>query len=470
MENNDNSIDLQTVKYLIHIKFVIAGTAEKSDIIGAIFGQTEGLLGDSMDLRELQKTSRIGRIVVKLQYNKAQRKSMGYVIIPSSLDRVETSILAASLETVDRVGPCLAKIQLHKIEDVRSTKRNQIIDRATQILKTWDVEVAPESQNLVEEVVKQARMSSISKWGGLPSGPAVSDSDTVIICEGRADVLNLLKFGFKNAIAIQGTHVPKSIIPLTQKKRTVAFLDGDRGGDLILKELIELAEIDYVARAPRGREVEDLSGKEILKALRNKVSIEQVLKELEGEIDEKGHERPEKEHHRKQKRSKRDKDRHHESENIETEDEEEEEDYGVGIRSSDSLSDLLIKAEDTEYEEEEIEDEESSEETTDFEISKEPELPEEIVALSDTLGSFEAILVSTENTLVKRLPVKDLRDALSEIEPDSEPGVKGVVFDGIITQRLLDVAIDKKLSFIAGARLAEGVKINAEILIYELSD
>ena len=55
MENSDNeSIDLQTIKYLIHIKFVIAGIAEKSDIIGAIFGQTEGLLGDSMDLRELQ--------------------------------------------------------------------------------------------------------------------------------------------------------------------------------------------------------------------------------------------------------------------------------------------------------------------------------------------------------------------------------------------------------------------------------
>ena len=70
MENDDSSIELSTVKYLIHIKFVIAGTAEKSDIIGAIFGQTEGLLGDSMDLRELQKTSRIGRILVKLQYNK----------------------------------------------------------------------------------------------------------------------------------------------------------------------------------------------------------------------------------------------------------------------------------------------------------------------------------------------------------------------------------------------------------------
>jgi DNA primase len=267
---NEEDIDTSTVKYLIHEKFSISGVAERSDIIGALFGQTEGLIGEGLDLRELQKTSRIGRIAVKLQYQKKQRKTTGAIIVPSSLDRVETALLAAALETVDRVGPCVGKINLLKIEDVRESKRRQIITRASRILKSWDTEVAPDSVSVLEEVLKEARISIIQKYGkeDLPSGPGIQDSDNLIIVEGRADVVNLLKHGFRNVIAVQGTNVPSDVIELTRKKVTTAFLDGDHGGDLILKELIHLADLDYVARAPMNREVEELSSKEILKALR----------------------------------------------------------------------------------------------------------------------------------------------------------------------------------------------------------
>lgn len=54
------------------------------------------------------------------------------------------------------------------------------------------------------------------------------------------------------------------------------FIDGDRGGDLILRELSAMAEIDYVARAPDGKEVEEITKKEIHKALRSRVAFEQV--------------------------------------------------------------------------------------------------------------------------------------------------------------------------------------------------
>ena len=91
-----------TTKYLIHIKIDIEGVVEKSDVIGAIFGQTEGLLGDDLDLRDLQRTGRIGRIDVQIEARKGLTK--GAIHITSSLDKAETAILAASLETIERVG------------------------------------------------------------------------------------------------------------------------------------------------------------------------------------------------------------------------------------------------------------------------------------------------------------------------------------------------------------------------------
>ena len=206
----EDALDVSTTKYLIHCKFVINGVAERSDVIGAVFGQTEGLLGEGLDLRELQKTSRIGRITVKLQYDKIKRRTTGNMILPSSLDRVETAVLASSLETVDRVGPCIATVQLIKVEDVRESKRQQIVNRASSILKGWEREVTSESVSIIDEVLRSARTSVIRKYGpeGLPAGPGIEESDSLIVVEGRADILNLLRHGFKNCIAVEGTSIP----------------------------------------------------------------------------------------------------------------------------------------------------------------------------------------------------------------------------------------------------------------------
>jgi DNA primase len=379
-----------------------------------LFGQTEGLIGEGLDLRELQKTSRIGRIAVKLQYQKKQRKTTGTIIVPSSLDRVETALLAAALETVDRVGPCVGKIGLQKIEDVRESKRRQIITRASRILKTWDHEVAPDSVSVLEEVLKEARISIIQKYGkeGLPAGPGIQDSDSLIIAEGRADIVNLLKHGFRNVIAVQGTNVPPDVVELTRKKVTTAFLDGDHGGDLILRELIHLADLDYVARAPQNREVEELSSKELLKALRTKIPIEQVMKEM----------------------------------NITPED--------ISTSEDDS--------------------EQANLETNEIPIivqSKKPKaitnkIPKNFAEIVEKLSEQEAVLLGPNSTVLKEnIPISELRNTILETNE-----IETVIFDGIITQRLLDIAYERGVRTIVGARQHDITKKPAKIDIHTFSE
>jgi DNA primase len=269
----------ETTKYLIHVYLAAEGVVEKSDVIGAIFGQTEGLLGEDLDLRDLQRTGRVGRIDVQITSKKGETR--GEILISSSLDKAETAILAASLETIDRVGPCNARVSIEKIEDIRITKRRKIIDRAKEILLEQFDEGTIDSNELIDIVREYSRIEKVSTVGEekLPAGPNVTDSDAIIVVEGRADVVNLLRFGIKNAVAVEGTKVPATIIQLCESKTATAFLDGDRGGDLILSELLQVAEIDYVAISPRGRSVEEMTRKEIVKALRNKVPVEFVAEQ-----------------------------------------------------------------------------------------------------------------------------------------------------------------------------------------------
>jgi len=285
-------------KYIIKAEIRANGIVEKPDVIGAIFGQTEGLLGPDLELRELQKSGRIGRIEVKLETKNG--KVRGIIEIPSSMDKAETAIIAAAIETIDRVGPCEAEIRVIAVEDVREKKRAYVADRAKEILKNMLMR-APDSQELVEAVAEAVRQAEITEYGPekLPAGPAIDSSEEIIVVEGRADVLNLLKYGFKNVIGMGGAKVPKTIIELSKSKTVTLFVDGDRGGDIIVKEALMAADIDYVARAPPGKEVEELSKKEIHKALRARESVEQVRtalgikKEEAAEVREKHEERRE---------------------------------------------------------------------------------------------------------------------------------------------------------------------------------
>ncbi|MAG47170.1 hypothetical protein CL617_01070 [archaeon] len=270
-----------SAKYIVHTQIDIEGAVDKPDVIGAVFGQTEGLLGTDLELRELQRSGRIGRIEVNVDIKGG--KSNGMIIIPSSLDKAETAIIGAALETIQRIGPCNSKVRVEKIEDVRVSKRDFVIERAKELLRNFTDSVLPDSQELKDLVNDSVMMMDIVEYGKerLAAGPIIDESDELIVVEGRADVLNLLKQGIKNVIALNGTNIPETIKTLSSKKELTVFVDGDRGGDLIIKGLINYGvEIDFVVKAPDGKEVEEITKKEIHKALRSKIAIEQIKMDI----------------------------------------------------------------------------------------------------------------------------------------------------------------------------------------------
>lgn len=390
-----------TTKYLIRARIEVDGVVDKPDVVGAIFGQTEGLLGRELDLRELQKTGRIGRIHV--QVTSKGGRSTGVIVIPSSLGMVETAILAAVLETVDRVGPCSAKVTIEKIEDMREAKRKKVIHRAVEILKHWTTEMVPESQEITEAVLKAFQTTQITKYGpeGLPAGPNIDKADTIIIVEGRADVLNMLKHGFTNVIAVEGTSIPKTIVELSRNKTTIAFVDGDRGGELILRELLQVADIDYVARAPPGKEVEDLTHKEIIKALRNKIPVEQLGSVKGFTTSEEPHE-----------------------------------------KIAESIP------------------ESSMEQETELPI------PDELLDYAQTLrGTSEGIILDKSLKELKKVNNESLLESLKNIG-----NAFAVVFDGVVTQRLIDIAYSKGIQYLIAARKGNITKQPLNINIYTFDE
>lgn len=402
------------MKYLIKAKIEVDGIVDKHDVIGAIFGQTEGLLGPDFDLRELQDKGKIGRIVIDLKPTE-NNKMKGELVIPSNLDRVETAFLAAMIETVDKVGPYNARILTQKIVDLRLEKLKKAIERAKEILRTWQQTEVPDPRELLQEIEKALKPPSIIEYGPekLPAGPDVETSDTLIIVEGRADVLNLLRYGITNTIALEGaqTEIPETIKKLAQtKKKVILFLDGDRGGDLILEMVLKSGlPVHYLARAPPGKEVEDLTGKEVKRALSKLTPLTPALP---------------------------------------------------------SKPPAEVTAE-TKPEAQPIVEEKP--------VEKPPEvttlnIPTSIMETTKQLaGTLEAYLYDANWNLVKKVAVRELYDTLQSLQ---DSNVKFVVFDGIITQRIYDVATEKGISLLVGARIGNiSKKEGGPILLtfYELS-
>ena len=432
---------IDTVKYMIKTNFEIDGMVEKPDIVGAIFGQTEGLLGDDLDLRELQKNGRIGRIEVDSQLRKG--KTVGMILVPSSLDMVETSILAAALEIVDRVGPYDARISVSRIEDSRNVKRKAVLDRAKLLLKTLLVEEIPESKELSEMVREDVKVAEVVSYGpdNLPAGPDMEKAEEIIVVEGRADVINLLKNGIKNVVAIGGANVGPTIIELCKQKEATAFLDGDRGGDIILRELTAGTDVDFVARAPAGKEVEELARKEIIQALRRRIPLDQVSGYEERKPVEKkregGPSRLFEEPSAPQPRE-----------------------FPRSQRSFERPSQPQEREQRFEQRERPQRPQPSFEGERRVEVFKPPqpvsaELSEEDKAKSEGLktklkeleGTLKARLLSDSLETVREVPIREIMQTLSDSE-----GTFAVALDGIITQRLIDLAEQKQVKFIVGLR------------------
>jgi 5S rRNA maturation endonuclease (ribonuclease M5) len=391
-----------TTKYLIHLNLQAEGVVEKPDVVGAIFGQTEGLLGEDLDLRDLQRTGRVGRIDVQIGSKRGETK--GDILISSSLDRAETAILAASLETIDRVGPCVAHVVVEGIEDIRVTKRRKIVDRAKELLLDHFEDGNIDSYELLDEVREAIRVEKIGSLGDekIPAGPNVMDSDAIIIVEGRADVINLLKYGIKNAVAVEGTNVPAQIVDLADKKTATAFLDGDRGGELILRELLQVADIDYVAFSPRGKSVEDMARKEIIKALRNKVPVEYVRDQFYGDVPGEK-------------------------------------------RTQDLRPPKPGVSEQNPIKKDNVENENQSTPTSSESISE----PTPSVTLHDHMervsGHLIARFLSPEYTILNETRVDDVELAIDQMTTE----VSGLVIDRVVDQKLLDRLVGKGVEFVA---------------------
>lgn len=257
-----------SIKYMIHASFSAEGALEKPDIIGAIFGQTEGLLGADLEMRELQKEGKIGRIEVDVE--RSDKRTVGKIQIPTALDQSETTLIAAAVETIDRIGPCDAQIEVERIEDVRGSKRDYILERAKKLMQ--GIQGSTDSREIANQIKDSAKMAGINEYGEskLPCGD-LSDRE-IIVVEGRADVLNLLRNGIKNVIGMNGTKLPPEIRQLGEEKDLVLFIDGDRGGKLIAQNVVDNAKVKVICVAPEGKEVEELTGKEILMCLRKRVS------------------------------------------------------------------------------------------------------------------------------------------------------------------------------------------------------
>ena len=409
---------IDTVKYVVYADLTIDGIVEKPDVVGAIFGQTEGLLGDELDLRELQKSGRIGRIEVNIQTKSG--KSVGDIILPSSLDRVETAILAAALETVDRIGPCEAHIQVKKIEDTRTMKRNHVVDRAKELLKGVMSDMMPERKEISELVRDKVKLADVQQYGPekLAAGPNIDEADHIIVVEGRADVLTMLKADIRNVICMQGKVVPKTIQELSKKKTMTVFVDGDRGGDLNIKQLADCAEVDYVAKAPDGKEVEELTKKEILKALRNKLPFEQFMSKTFKGYTPKEHSNNHYNNHYSQHNN------HYTTSN-----------YQRGNRTSTRT-----------YERKTYEKPKITEEN--------PYLNE----LKELEGTLEGVLLDKNKKELKKTSVKDL---IKEMEKTKK--AETLIFDGIITQKIIDTAEKAGIKTIVGVKQSKidnkGIKI-----------
>lgn len=424
-------IDPATTKYLIRAHIKADGIIEKSDVVGAIFGQTEGLLGDELDLRELQRSARVGRIEVELESKNG--KSEGYITLPTSLDKVETVILAAAFESIDRVGPCKANIKADQVEDVRVVRRKRVIERAKELLNKVMEEGKTEGASIADNVRQAVQVEEIINYGPdhCPAGPNIEKSDAIIIVEGRRDVLNLLRYGIKNIIGVGGTNIPKSVINLTKERITTAFVDGDRGGELILKELLQTAEVDFVARAPQTREVEEIPQKLIMKALKNKIPAEQYAEMYDIKIEKKDDQELSK---KPQKSSKKRKTDEKTDEKIE---EKTDEKIQIKSKEKDAKKEKIISEKQKSYKK----------------------------TLNEISGSLRAVLFDKSGKKLNKIPVRQLTDSLKKSN-----NISTVVFDGIITQRLLDIANSKNVDEIIGIKLGNVVKMPSSVKVLTKKD
>lgn len=460
---------LGTVKYEIQASYEVEGVVEKPDIVGAIFGQSEGLLGEDMDLKELQQNGKIGRIEITVKKGKGTTE--GEIIIPSSLDRVKTSILAAAMETVEKVGPCGAKVKVNKITDTRKEKREQITDRAQQLLKQMMKFEGAESGELAETIKAGVRTEKIVNIDGMAAGPDVEESDSIIVVEGRADVLKLLSYGIKTAIEMNGSNISKALIELCKSKNVTVLTDGDRGGELNAKKLAQLTKVDFIASAPDGKEVEELTQKEILQALKKRrPASETPGREFVPRREERheNYSRPyEQRYPQRSGYGERNPQGYHDRRDNAPRYDDRRNSYDRPFRSDrfgenrngprqfdnrDRRPRFDDRGERPQFNDRFRNNYYEQREAPRYEVRE--EIPAEILALKKDLeslkGKVKARFLDEKKKKIKDVAVKEMLETLKK----SKKKVDTVIFDGIITQRVIDAAEEKGVKNVVGVKKA----------------
>jgi DNA primase len=393
------------VKYHVKLKFEVDGIVEKADIIGAIFGQTEGLLGPEMNLNELQKVSKVGRIEVNVDTKSNTTK--GDALLPMSTDISTAALISAAIESIDKVGPFQGKFLLVGIDDIRAIKKKVIVDRAKKIIQEWATKTISEGEEMLRDVYDASKPGKLTSFGKaqLACGTGVFESPVIILVEGRADVINLLRAGFDNSIAIEGAKIDETITNLTSGKKVIAFLDGDRAADLILKELQGLVKIDKVLRAPTGKEVEECTPLEITEILKD--VIEPTVEQYEVPIQ-----------HQK------------------------------GVKKSKT------------YENNNLAYQEPSNFNNGEKLKDDPQITTAVKEVYPQINeTLEAMILDNSMQVLLKVPVSEIIKRLDSLE-----GARFLVMDGIITQRLIDAAYRAGIEYVVGHRMAE-LKKSPEITV-----
>jgi len=430
------------VKYHVKLKFDVDGLVEKADIIGAIFGQTEGLLGPEMNLNELQKVSKVGRIEVNVDTK--SNSARGDALIPMSTDISTAALIAAAIESIDKVGPFQAKFSLVGIDDIRAIKKKVIVDRAKKIVQEWATKTISEGEEMLKDVYDASKPGRLTTFGKaqLACGVGVFDSDWIILVEGRADVINLLRAGYDNSIAIEGAKIDETILKLTQGKRTIAFIDGDRAGDLILKELQGLVDIEKVYRAPPGREVEECTPLE----------ISEILKDVEQFISDKINDTNTVPSNVQQIRN------HHRMDHSQNQ-----------TNSQDQNSSFVYNRNFTNQSLNKHNNYDNSDQrqSPDNKVSKEDEEVISIVkkAFQEINETLEAMVYDKSMKMIVRVPISEIMKKISDLK-----GGNLLILDGIVTPRLIEAANKSGIRYIIGHRSSSLKKTNPDVRVQTFSD
>jgi DNA primase len=431
------------VKYHVKLKFDVDGLVEKADIIGAIFGQTEGLLGPEMNLNELQKVSKVGRIEVNVDTK--SNSARGDALIPMSTDISTAALIAAAIESIDKVGPFQAKFSLVGIDDIRAIKKKVIVDRAKKIVQEWATKTISEGEEMLKDVYDASKPGRLTTFGKaqLACGVGVFDSDWIILVEGRADVINLLRAGYDNSIAIEGAKIDETILKLTQGKRTIAFIDGDRAGDLILKELQGLVDIEKVYRAPPGREVEECTPLE----------ISEILKDVEQFINDKINDTNTVPSNVQQIRN------HHRIDH--SQNQSNNQNQNSSITYNRNLTNQSLNKHNN------YDDNSDQKQNPDNMISKEDEEVISIVkkVFQEINETLDSMVFDKSMKRIAKIPISEIMKKISELKDGNL-----LILDGIVTPRLVEAANKSGIRYIIGHRTSNLKKVSPDVRIQTFSD